>query len=101
MEEIIDVLINKHSDGQYVKYNLKCSIKDFKTLQSLMQNKYKIKDYPGTNSMWKHNPATKETYGTVRFKNFELNVVRSCSYDKSAEFETSNNIDKKFWNSKQ
>lgn len=78
---MIDDLMEKHQEDQEKsKYILVCSIEDFKTLQRLMRDKYKIKDYAGTNSMWRHvleEDNTTYREGTVKFKGFNLNVY--CS----------------------
>ena len=79
MKKEIDELIKKHEEEPYKKYIMLCSIKDFKELQRLLSEEYKIKDYQGGNSIWRHvaEPDQKFTEGTARFDNFELNVYRS------------------------
>ena len=79
MEKTIDSLIEKHEYEKYTKYILVCSVSEFKKLQELMVNKYKIKE--GKDPMWRHlfkegqKGSVRE--GTVKFKNFELNAY--CS----------------------
>ena len=100
MEKQIDKLIEKHRDG-YTKYTLDCSISDFKQLQRLMSTKYGIKEYPSPNCMWKHDTINKETYGTVRFQHFELNVTRCATNHNDPVFCEVDTVNKKFWNSKK
>lgn len=107
MKKQINNLIKKHIDSEdYSKYIVICSVKDFKELQSLMYNKYDIKEFNGKlQSMWKH-VGTKGrpcTIGTVIFKyaNFELNIIRRDKYKGEPMFRLVNEVNKKtFWNSK-
>lgn len=103
MEKQIDQLIEKHKDGDYAKYTLLCSVSDFKKLQRLMSQKYKIKDYPGNNSMWTHNGTVENPtrIGTVRFNNFEINVTCKTKYEEDFVLHESSNISTKFKNSRK
>lgn len=88
LEQQIDKFIEINKDG-YQKYILKCSVKYFKQLQDLMQNKYKIKDYLGTESMWTHIGVHKHgpvRFGTVKFKNFEINVYCPTRMSEGYQF---------------
>ena len=104
MKKQIDQLINKHTEG-YQKYILKLSVSDFKALQRLMASEYQMKDYSGLNGMWKHDVTGQITYGTVRFDNFELNVIKDESQmggkEPSLHEAKDNVVSDIFWNSKK
>lgn len=104
MKKQIDELIKEHTEG-YQKYLLKCSVKDFKLLQRLMRDEYKIKPYPSNslNSEWKHNGTTKKPtrIGTVKFDNFELNVTCETNYTEEPVFRRASEVSERFWNSKK
>lgn len=80
MEKQIDKLIELHKDNKgCIKYIMPCGVEEFKDLQKLMANKYKIEDYKkDTVSMWRHivntDNITSVREGTVKFKGFEINV---------------------------
>ena len=109
IEKQINQLIKENIDSEsYSKYILVCSVKDFKTLQRLMKDKYDIKEFDGkTQSMWKHyyEGSLPKTIGTVIFKyaNFELNVIRREKYTGEPMFRkiTTDVNYKTFWNSKK
>lgn len=81
MKKAIDQLIKQHTEG-YQKYVFQCNVSDFKKLQILMRDEYKIKDYPGLTAMWNHivDVENPRRIGTVRFKHFELNVICPSKY---------------------
>jgi hypothetical protein len=98
MKRQIDDLIKQHTSG-YQKYILKCSISDFKLLQRLMGSEYSINDYNGLNGMWKHDGLL--TFGTVKFDNFELNVIKDSKYMDEFSLVAVDIVDEMFWNSKE
>lgn len=100
MEKQIDEIIKKAETSEYSKYLMTCSISDFKQLQKLMRDKYKIKDYHGGNSMWVHDTDAQMTYGTVRFNNFEINVMRLADYFGEFKLKQVDEVDKIFKNSR-
>ena len=102
MKKQIDSLIEKHSDTDYGIYTLECNLNDFKLLQRLMSSEYKIKDFAGNNSMWKHNgtEGNPSRIGTVIFGNIELNVTCFNNYTDEPVFTKVEKVHKKFWNSK-
>jgi hypothetical protein len=77
MKKHIDQLILKHEDQTYKRYILTCSVDDFKHLQKLMADEYKVS--PKSKDGWRHVIEGDESFreGVVRFKGFELNVY--CS----------------------
>ena len=84
MEKQIDQLIQQHKDlVEYGKYTLECSVSDFKRLQKLMSEKYKIKDDWGKKAQWRHNGTIKNPTrtGIVKFNNFEIKVICKTYYE--------------------
>jgi len=77
MKKTIDNLIEKHEFEPYKRYMLTCSVDDFKILQKLMSEEYKVQ--PKSKDGWRHVIEGNESFreGVVKFKGFELNVY--CS----------------------
>lgn len=100
----INQLIEENTEG-HNKYLVMSSVSDFKKLQRLMRDEYKIKPYTkaSLNSMWRHmgtqeNPTR---VGTVGFDNFELNVIVPTHYKDDFVIKQVEDVDKAmFKNSK-
>jgi hypothetical protein len=49
--------------------------------------------------MWKHDGLL--TFGTVKFDNFELNVIKDSKYTDEFSLVAVDVVDEMFWNSKK
>lgn len=104
MKRKINELIKKHKNSTYTKYLLKCSVPDFKKFQRMIRDDYDVRDDWNDKGLWRHIGTIDKPVrvGTVKFEDFELNVMCPTYYEGEVEINEVKEIDRDlFKNSKR